>query len=168
MTNSKPILIVTVGLPRSGKSTWANQQGYPVVEPDAIRLALYDAVFIPAMEDFVWFIAKMLVKYHFLRGEHAVILDATNTTAKRRAVWMSDNWETHFQYFDTPADICKSRLTEENQCLVAVIDRMAENFETPHVEEHNSIDPVIINRLAMEEIKRTNDKVDALTSGETK
>jgi predicted kinase len=33
-------LILTVGLPRSGKTTWAKQQGVPMVNRDAIRLAL--------------------------------------------------------------------------------------------------------------------------------
>ena len=33
-------LILTVGLPRSGKTTWALAQGYPIVAPDAIRLAV--------------------------------------------------------------------------------------------------------------------------------
>jgi len=129
MTDIKPMLIVTVGLPRSGKSTWANTQGYPVVEPDAIRLALYDTVFIPAMEELIWFIAKMLVKYHFLRGEKTVVLDATNTTVKRRKVWISDKYNMYFKIFDTSVEICKSRLTDENQNLAAVIDRMAANFE---------------------------------------
>jgi len=35
------ILILTVGLPRSGKSTWAAKKGFPIVSPDAIRLAMH-------------------------------------------------------------------------------------------------------------------------------
>ena len=34
-------IIVTVGLPRSGKTTWAREQGYPIVNPDSIRLSLH-------------------------------------------------------------------------------------------------------------------------------
>src|SRR5690554_6874569 len=34
----KHILICTVGLPRSGKTTWARKQSYPIVNPDSIRL----------------------------------------------------------------------------------------------------------------------------------
>ncbi len=30
-------LILTVGLPRSGKTTWALEQGWPIVNPDSIR-----------------------------------------------------------------------------------------------------------------------------------
>lgn len=39
-------LILTIGLPRSGKSTWAKQQGCPVVNPDSIRLALHGKAYI--------------------------------------------------------------------------------------------------------------------------
>ncbi len=34
-------LICTVGLPRSGKSTWCKTQSYPIVNKDSIRLALH-------------------------------------------------------------------------------------------------------------------------------
>jgi predicted kinase len=48
------ILILTVGLPRSGKSSWSRQQTFPVVNPDSIRLALHGLRFAPEAEPFVW------------------------------------------------------------------------------------------------------------------
>ena len=46
-------LILTVGLPRSGKSTWALQQGHPVVNRDGIRKALHGEVYLQPAEDMV-------------------------------------------------------------------------------------------------------------------
>ncbi|KKK82651.1 hypothetical protein LCGC14_2801230, partial [marine sediment metagenome] len=46
-------LILTVGLPRSGKSTWARKQGHPIVNPDSIRLALYGEPFIEEAEPMI-------------------------------------------------------------------------------------------------------------------
>ena len=82
-------LIAMVGLPRSGKSTWAKKAGHPIVSPDAIRLALHGQRFISEAEPFVWAIAKAMVRALFLAGHSAVILDATNNTRKRRDEWKS-------------------------------------------------------------------------------
>ena len=71
-------LILTVGLPRSGKSTWAMQQGYPVVNPDSIRLALHGHRFREESEEHVWAIAKTMVNSLFIAGHDKVIVDATN------------------------------------------------------------------------------------------
>ena len=39
---------------RSGKTTWARQQGVPIVNRDAIRLALHGQRFEPRAESVVW------------------------------------------------------------------------------------------------------------------
>ena len=75
-------LILTVGLPRSGKSIWAKKQGIPIVNPDSIRLALHGKAFILEAEDFVWTIAYTMARALFLAGHETVIIDATNITKK--------------------------------------------------------------------------------------
>lgn len=47
---SENILVITVGLPRSGKSTWAKTLGAPIVSCDAIRQALGVYPFVPKAE----------------------------------------------------------------------------------------------------------------------
>src|SRR4051812_30122694 len=100
-------LLVTVGLPRSGKTTWAQSTGHPIVCPDAIRLALHGQRFVPEAEPYVWAIAQTMVMALFLAGHKTVILDATNTTKERRKMWVSRNWMTKFRVFDT----------DENECI---------------------------------------------------
>jgi len=118
-------LICTVGLPRSGKSTWAREQGHPIVNPDAIRLALYGEAFKPEGERMVWTIAEYMVKSLFGAGHDFVILDATNTTETRRDEWRSPQWVTKFKVFRTDAETCKQRAVLQGQdYLLAVIDRM--------------------------------------------
>ena len=128
-------LILTVGLPQSGKSTWAKQQPHPIVNPDAIRLALHGKPFIGLAEPFVWAIAKVMVRALFLAGHATVIMDATNTTRKRRDDWKSKDWHRQFQVFEESVETCKSRasLTAVDDAhrdgLLAAIDRMQEQFE---------------------------------------
>ena len=127
-------LIMTVGLPRSGKSTWAKEQseefGCPIVNPDSIRLALYGQPFIAEGETMVWAIAKYMVTSLFLAGHTTVILDATNTTKKRRDEWLNPLWECEFKYFDTPQDVCIERAKSIGRVdLVYVIKQMAETMD---------------------------------------
>jgi len=124
-------LIATVGLPRSGKSTWAKQQGIPVVNPDSIRLAMHGQRFIADAEPFVWATVKVMVRALFLAGHDKVILDSTNNTRKHRDEWQSPNkWMTLFKYFETPASECiaRARMTDDEE-IVPVIERMAKVHE---------------------------------------
>ena len=118
-------LILTVGLPRSGKTTWAQDQGYPVVCPDAIRLAMHGARFISSAEPLVWAIAKIMVAALFLAGHHLVIVDATNNTKKRRDEWKSNSWEIRTEVFPESAVVCVARAENDDRFdLVPVIERM--------------------------------------------
>lgn len=124
------ILIATVGLPRSGKSTWARSQAYPVVNPDSIRLALHGQRFYGPAEPLVWATAKLMVRSLFLAGHKTIILDATNVERKRRDEWRSKEWGLFFKSIDTPKETCLDRAAAEADAeIVPVIERMAAGFE---------------------------------------
>jgi predicted kinase len=122
------ILIITVGLPRSGKSTWAMKQLVPVVNPDSIRLAFHGFAYLPKVEPWIWRLAQVMVESLFLAGHNTVILDSTMVTKARRAEWASPLWRRQYQEFSTSEDEC---------CLRAavtgfpedVIHRMAREWE---------------------------------------
>jgi predicted kinase len=129
-------LIMTVGLPRCGKSTWAKSQiekGIPVVNPDSIRLSLHGQPFVESAEPFVWAIAKVMVASLFGAGHNTVILDATNLTIERRKIWIDKRWECSYRLFrDVSKEECIRRAIETNQeYLVDVINKMAETAEWP-------------------------------------
>lgn len=129
MTEMKT-LIILMGLPRSGKSTYAKRQGYPVVNPDSIRLALHGKNFIETAEPMIWVIAKYMVKALFYAGHDKVILDATNLTRERRQEWESDEWENEYIYFKTTKRICIKRAFNDNrEDLIPVIKKMDKEKE---------------------------------------
>lgn len=134
---ASPTLVLTVGLPRSGKSTWAKRQGCPIVNPDSIRLALHGRPFYAPAEAFVWATAHLMVESLFLAGHRTVILDATNLTEKRRREWKNSAWECRFVCFDTPEAVCIERAYSEGRYdLVSVIERMGK------VGQRDPVDPV--------------------------
>lgn len=126
-------LIVTVGLPRSGKTTWARKRGYPIVNPDSIRLAMHSQRFAERAEPLVWAVAVYMVRALFLAGHDTVIVDGCHVTGKRR-----DFWRVHFQedpgmecnvtfeYFWTDKETCIARAREiADEEIIPIIERMA-------------------------------------------
>ena len=61
------LLILTVGLPQSGKSTWSRQyakeKGIPHVNPDSIRMSFYGHPFIRKAEAWIWPFVRVMVDF---------------------------------------------------------------------------------------------------------
>ena len=132
----KNILILTIGLPQSGKSTWAKTTGFPIVNLDAIRLALHGKPFIQASEPMVWTLALYMVKALFLAGYAKVVVDATNLTPKHRQRWESNEWWRSYKVFDTDKDECIRRAKKDGrEDLIPVIERMAEEIDLKSIKE---------------------------------
>ena len=132
------VLILTVGLPRSGKTTWARERGAPIVNPDSIRLALHGQAYIQSAEKVVWMVAELMVKALFLAGHPTVIVDATNASKKRRDAWKGD-WETQFVVFEANKETCSLRAIEaDREDLLPVIERMAETWERLDEDEQKN------------------------------
>jgi len=129
-------LYVTVGLPYSGKSTWARSTGYPIVCPDSIRLSLHGSRFVWQAEPFVWSIAKVMVASLFESGHENVVLDGCFISKKRRAEWNPCNGpeaklvSTVFIPIETSLTTCLERAAGADDApIVPVIERMSSEFE---------------------------------------
>lgn len=131
------VLYLLVGLPRSGKSTFAKEScGVPIVNPDSIRLAIHGQRFVSESEPFVWATAQTMVNALFLAGHDRVVLDATNTTRKRRKMWVSDKWDTKVIWVNTSMEICIDRAEAEgDKEIIPIIKSMNESFEPPTEDE---------------------------------
>lgn len=119
-------LIMMAGLPRSGKSTKSKELGYPIVNPDSIRLSIHGQAYLPLAEKLVWPIAHIMVQSLFKAGHDTVILDATNVSFKRREEWMEEADEIETIIIGTSPDECKRRAIADGRLdLIPVIDKMA-------------------------------------------
>jgi len=137
---NKPILILTIGLPRSGKSMWCtsmiNKKGFVVVNPDSIRLALHGERFNPSREQEVWKIVDVMIRSLFLAVHEYVILDATNVSRKRRRKYTSPEWDTKYKVCYTGRQECIERAKADNkEDLVPVIIQMSKNYQLLDEEE---------------------------------
>lgn len=134
-------LALMVGLPLSGKSTYARalqETGWVRVEPDAFRLALHGHAFHSPAEGIVWAAAELAVRA-LLIGGHAVVIDAINATRHRRAGWLriARDLGVPAEAFvmDTPLPECLERNEgRRHRVPVEVMERMGRQFEPPDAD----------------------------------
>lgn len=129
-----PLLIATVGLPRSGKSTILRKLSAelhaPVVSRDAIRLALHARPYIPEAEPFTRAIYKVMIAALFEWGHEIVLADETHYSRAARNFVADGPWETSFLIVDTSPEVCIERAKATNQpWLLSVIPEMAARYE---------------------------------------
>ena len=125
-------LVVMLGLPKSGKSTYVNQNysHYQVLCADDIRLALGSA-FNRNTESFVWSIHDAMLRAFMERGRN-IIIDATNTTIYtlekyKRIANDYDRYSIELVVLKTPLKTCLNR--NNDSVPIDVIVRMATQFE---------------------------------------
>ena len=147
-----PRLALMVGLPRSGKSTYARalqEVGWVRIEPDAFRKALHGGAFFSPAEPIVWASAELAVRA-LLLGGHAVLVDATNTTRRRRSGWIriARDVGAPVEAFvmTTTAEECRRRnLSRRHRVPEEVMDRMARQWEPIAPEEIPKVTPIESN-----------------------
>lgn len=138
------LIIILVGLPRSGKTTLANYlkeriPGSAILNPDSVRLALHGKPYIQSAEKTVWAMVEVFLKSLIHAGHKTIIIDSCNTTESRRKAWKTSLSESSPYLYevielDTPEQECLSRLPfyldEENkEGLKQAIIRMNNNRE---------------------------------------
>jgi predicted kinase len=122
------------GLPRSGKSTIAKRLSQdlhaPIVNQDAIRLALHGHAYETAAEPMVKTIADYMIRALFEAGHKVVIADETHYSRAARDHRKSDKWRTVFYEVPTSIEVCKERAIATDQAyLLPVLDEMTARHE---------------------------------------
>lgn len=124
-------LVVTVGLPRSGKTTHLNKvykpMGYTIVNPDSFRLAIHGQRFIGNAEPFVWAAVYAAVDALLLAG-NLVAVDATHMTKKRRDPWEQRGAELILMGTTEAECIQRAEAINDTE-IVPVIKRMAKECD---------------------------------------
>ena len=113
-TSSEPQrIVILVGLPGSGKSTYLERLGVTALSSDAIRLLLADDATDQTIHRRVFSTLRYLVRQRLAIGRPVTYVDATHLTPKERRPYVKIAQECGCQiealFFDVPLTVCIER-----------------------------------------------------------
>jgi len=140
MKAHKQQIILAVGLPGSGKSTYFHKRGIQPLSSDTLRGWLLDDETDQSQQYRVFLTLRYLLELRLRLGRKKTYVDATNLTRKERRPYFQVaqryGCEVCAIYFKVPLTTCKRRNRRRQRRVPAeVMERMARKLAPPTREE---------------------------------
>jgi predicted kinase len=137
---SKGAVVLSIGLPGSGKSTWFKRHNILPLSSDMVRILLFDDVTEQRYQDLVFSTLRSMLRARLLAKRPWNYVDATNLSPHERRSWVKlahdFGYEAHAVFFDVPPEVCIERnRRRERNVPEDVMMRMAGKLRPPKFEE---------------------------------
>jgi predicted kinase len=136
----KGFVVLAIGLPGSGKTTWFRRRGVTPLSSDLLRNILFDDVEEQRYQGLVFSTLRSLLRARLIARMPWNYVDATNLSVHERRQWIkmakSFGYEVQAVFFDVPLDVCLDRNRQRDRSVSEeVMRRMAEKLKAPGFEE---------------------------------
>lgn len=153
---TKGTVVLAIGLPGSGKSTWFKRRGAVPLSSDVIRSMLFDDVTEQRFQDLVFSTLRSLLRARLVARMPVNYVDATNLSPHDRRGWIKMahdfGYEVQAVFFDVPLEVCMERNARRNRVVPEdVMRRMGDKLRPPKFEEGFSKITVVRVKQAAEE-----------------
>jgi predicted kinase len=136
----KGIVVLAIGLPGSGKSSWFKRHNVVPLSSDMVRSLLFDDVREQRFQDLVFSNLRSMLKARLIAKRPTNYVDATNLTPQERQHWIKlakdYNYEVHAVFFDVPLEVCVERHQRRDRVVPEdIMRRMAAKLKAPAFDE---------------------------------
>jgi len=136
----KGIVILAIGLPGSGKSTWFKRHNVVPLSSDMMRSLLFDDIREQRFQDLVFSNLRSILKARLIAKRPMNYVDATNLTPQERHHWIKlakdYHYEVHAVFFDVPLEVCVERHNRRDRVVPEdIMRRMAAKLKPPSFDE---------------------------------
>src|SRR5437762_2897107 len=136
----KGVVVLTIGLPGSGKTTWFKRRGVTPLSSDILRTLLFDDITEQRYQGLVFSTLRSLLRARLIAKMPWNYVDATNRSPHERRQWIkmsrSFGYEVQAAFFDVPLEVCLERNRRRERTVQEdVLRRMAEKLRPPSFKE---------------------------------
>ena len=136
----KGVVVLAIGLPGSGKSSWFKRHNLTPLSSDMVRALLFDDIREQRFQDLVFSNLRSMLKARLIAKRPMNYVDATNLTPQERQHWIKlakdYQYEVHAVFFDVPLEVCVERHQRRDRVVPEdVMRRMAAKLKPPSFEE---------------------------------
>ena len=133
-------VVLAIGLPGSGKTTWFKRRGVTPLSSDMLRTILFDDITEQRYQGLVFSTLRSLLRARMIAKMPWNYVDATNLSPHERRQWIkmakSFGYEPQAVFFDVPLEVCIERNTKrEVHVNEEVLRKMAERLRPPTFKE---------------------------------
>ncbi|MEO6966282.1 MAG: AAA family ATPase [Acidobacteriaceae bacterium] len=136
----KGYVVLAIGLPGSGKTTWFKRRGVTPLSSDMLRSILFDDITEQRYQGLVFSTLRSLLRARLIAKMPWNYVDATNLSPHERRQWIkmarSFGYEVHAVFFDVPFEVCMERnMRRDYMVNEAAMRGMAERLRPPSFKE---------------------------------